>query len=93
MSGAQRVECYLLWARQHNKPEFPDSPHVALGFSSTGFFHRGRGEEFGTSKGRTAIYMKMGKKCLVNKHLPGFAKTMGHREKFDQTGLAKFSPV
>ena len=64
-----------------------------LGFSGTGFCDRRRGEEFGTSKGRRAIYRKMGKKCLANKHLPGFAKTTGHREKFDQTGLAKFPPV
>ena len=28
--------------------------------------------------------------CLVNKCLLGYAETMGHKEDFDQVGLAKF---
>ena len=32
-------------------------------------------------------------KYLVDKYLLGYAETMGHRENFDQTDLAKFALV
>ena len=55
---------------------------------------RRRGQESGISKGKKAIHRKNEKsKCLISKCLLGHPETMGHREDFDQIGLAGFLPV
>ena len=54
-----------------------------------GFCNRGRGEEFGTSKREESNLQEDGKE-VFGKHLPGFAKTMGHTENLIKQDLLSF---